>query len=281
MTPLKTQNRMNKSNKRRLAAALASCVVGLLASCYGGTPLLKINGTLEEPTGTEMPAKVKQALATTTRLHQFEIMDDTTHNVNVFGIGELGGGVSTEGYGVVVMKNATSTLFPDIRNSRQPRAFYDAASNSLWLASCVMEGTGVNVEQLHKMRFGPDDDSTRIVATIEPFQMQQQLISHLNYSVKGDQIAFYANGVKLATATNTVTDMGGLDAEQPIWIGEQISYDLGHGDVRVCVTPGVKFTTGLVLTYDDMPTLSAKVKVADDGSFRLTDFKADDGEREQ
>ncbi|MBQ4174874.1 MAG: hypothetical protein II597_08770, partial [Prevotella sp.] len=61
--------------------------------------------------------------------------------------------------------------------------------------------------------------------------------------------------------------------EQPIWIGEQISYDLNNGNPRVYFTPGVKFVTGLVLTYDDMPTLSASIQLAEDGSYELSDFK--------
>ena len=69
--------------------------------------------------------------------------------------------------------------------------------------------------------------------------------------------------------------MGGLDEEQPVWIGEQISYMLDDGQLRVCFVPGIKFTTGLVLTYDDMPTLSASITIQKNGSFSLSDFKVE------
>ena len=266
---------MVRKNLWVYAAILATCGLGLFTSCNDGTTLMKVNGVLEEPVADKMPEQVEKAFATAQKVHPFEIMNDSANNVCVFGISELDGGVSTEGYGVMVNKNATSTTFNNIRNSRQPKAFYDAESNSLWLTSCVMEGTGTNVEQLYKMQFGSDNDSARIVATFEPFQMQQKILEQMSYSVKGEQIKFYANGVEIASAKNTVTDMGGLDAEQPIWVGEQISYDFGNGQPRVCFVPGVKFTTGLVLTYVDMPTLSASIDLKEDGNYTLSDFKAE------
>ena len=272
---------MIRKNLWMFAAILVTCGLGLFSSCYDGIALTKVNGVLEEPVVDKIPEQVEKAYATTKKVHPFEIMNDSANNISVFGISELDGGVSTEGYGVMINKNAISTTFNNIRNSRQPRAFYDATSNSLWLASCVMEGTGTNVEQLYKMQFGSDNDSASIVATIEPYQMQQKIIEYMHYSIKGEQITFYANGVEIASALNTVSDMGGFDAEQPIWIGEQISYDLSNGQPRVCFVPGVKFTTGLVLTYDDMPTLSASIDLKEDGSYELSDFKAEKSKEEK
>ena len=273
---------MNRKNLWVLAAALFTCGLGLFSSCFDGAALMNVNGALEEPVINTMPEQVEKAYATTGKVHTFAILNDTANNVCVTGISELDGDVSTEGFGVMISKNATSTSFHDIRNSRQPQAFFDAASNSLWLTSCVMEGTGINVEQLYKMEFGTADDSARIVTTIEPYQLQQKIIEQLKYSVKDDQITFYANGVEIASAKNTVTDMGGLDAEQPIWVGEQISYNINNGQPRVCFVPGVKFTTGLVLTYDDMPTLSASLTFNEDGTYTLSDFKAEAaGEQKQ
>jgi len=50
---------------------------------------------------------------------------------------------------------------------------------------------------------------------------------------------------------------------------------LNNGKPRVCFVPGVKFTTGLVLTYVDMPTISASIDYEKDGSLTLTDFKVE------
>ena len=68
---------------------------------------------------------------------------------------------------------------------------------------------------------------------------------------------------------NTVKDMGGFDDEQPLWIGEQLYYDISGDEPMVVFTPGVKFTTGLVLTYDDMPELSAPITIDENGLFTI------------
>lgn len=266
---------MNKRHQWMFTAILLCCGMGMLSSCNGGKALKDISGTLDEPIVCQMPDSIRQALDKTIKVHCFEIMSDSANNISVSGIGELDNGVSTLGYGMTVVKNATTTTFPDIRNSRQPQAYYDKNADCLWLSSCVMEGTGVNVEQLYKLQFGTADDRARVVMTIEPYQMQQQFISHLRYTIEGEKITFHANGVALTTAENTVKDMGGFDTEQPVWIGEQISYMLDDGQLRVCFVPGIKFTTGLVLIYDDMPTLSAGISIKEDGSFSLSDFKVE------
>lgn len=263
---------MKRKNFWMIAAILLTCGMSVLTSSCTNDKILKdVGGVLEEPIVNQVPEQVEQGYVKSIKIHPFEIMNDTANNVNVSGISELDGGLSTEGYGVILTKNDISTSFTDIRNSRQPQAFYDASANTLWLTSCVMEGTGTNVEQLYKLQFG-SNDIAHIAATIEPYQMQQKILEHLKYSVEGEKITFFVDGTEIASATNTVKDMGGLDDEQPIWIGEQISYDLNNGNPRVCFVPGVKFITGLVLTYTDMPTLSASIQLAEDGSFELSDF---------
>lgn len=261
-----------KKNLWMWATILLSCGLAL-TSCGDAAVQKKVSGVLEEPVVVDMPEQVEKAYAATTKVHTFDILNDTLHNISVAGIGELDGGASTEGFGVMVTKNATSTSFHGIRNTRQPMAAYDADANCLWLTSCVMEGTGTHVEQLYKMQFGTADDSARVVMAIEPYQMQQTLIEHLTYTVAGEEVTFYVDGTPIATAKNTVTDMGGFDAEQPVWVGEQISYDLSGAQPRVCFVPGVKYTTGLVLTYDDMPTLSAQLTVNDNGGYTVGDLK--------
>ena len=260
--------------KKHLAiCSILFAVCAAFTSCGDAAVQKKMSGVIDEPVVVNVPEQVEKAYAATTKVHTFDILNDTAHNISVSGIGELDGGVSTEGFGVMVTKNATSTSFHGIRNTRQPQAAYDAHANSLWLTSCVMEGTGTHVEMLYNMQFGTADDSARVVATIEPYQMEQTLIEHLTFMVAGEQITLYADGAQIATATNTVTGMGGFDAEQPVWVGEQIGYDLSGAQPRVCFVPGVKFTTGLVLTYDDMPTLSARLTLNDDGSYSLSDFQ--------
>lgn len=266
---------MNTIKLWTVAAVVLLCGTSVFTSCYDGKALNKVSCVLDSPIVDKAPEKVRQAMADAKKFHLFEIMKDTANNISISGIGELDNGQSAEDYGVVVVKNATSTLFPDIRNSRRPSAFYDAETKCCWLAAGVMEGTGTHVEQLYKIEFGTADDSARIAATIEPYQMQKKFEEGFRYNIEGDDMTFYVNGVEVASAKNTVTDMGGFDSEQPVWIGEQISYYMNDGKMRVCFVPGIKFTTGLVLTYDNMPSISACVELDDKGDIHLSDFKAD------
>ena len=60
--------------------------------------------------------------------------------------------------------------------------------------------------------------------------------------------------------------------DDAIYIGEQISYAI-EGPLRVVFTPGVNFTVGKVLQYDDMPDITATVTLNEDGSFTLSNFE--------
>lgn len=264
---------MNRLHKKRIwSALLAFCGLALAAACTRAPQQRAACGVLDEPVVCQMPREIRQALEATQKVHPFEILDDEAHSVCVLGIGELDEGRSTEGYGIMVQRNATSTLFPDIRHSRQPQARYDTQDSTLWYASCVMEGTGVHAEQLYHIAFCAANDSARIAGTIEPYRMQQALLEHLRYTLGGEQITFYADGEEIAQARISTADMGPTDTEEPVWIGEQISYDLSQDRLRVCFVPGIRFASGPVLFYDDMPTLSADITLAGDGSFTLSAF---------
>ena len=81
--------------------------------------------------------------------------------------------------------------------------------------------------------------------------------------------------------------MGGFDDEQPLWIGEQLYYDVSGDEPKVIFTPGVKFldkpsgkaerTTGLVLTYDDMPEFSVPITIDENGLFTLHEISVMSG----
>lgn len=257
-----------------MAAILTLCSQSVfLSACKStGTELPHVAGTQDEPLTTESaPAKVLEAMEAASRFHEHEIMSDTVNSISVCSIDEVDT-TSTEGYGIVVVKGATSTTFPHIFNGRQPLARYDAKTGNLWLTSSAMQGTGIAVEWLYQIRFH-DNDSAYIAQVIEPYNLQQQLCQRLGYSIDGERVTLYDDGRNIATTTNTVTDMGGFDSEQPLWIGEQMQYDLSGDVPQLLVTPGIKFTTGLVLTYDDMPTLSAPLTIANDGKVSIGDLK--------
>ena len=256
--------------KNFISLAIAIIAMGMMtAGCKTASVETKqMAGTMEEPVPSDtMPDNVKQALAKATKYHSHELMNDTTNEVCVVSIDEMDE-TSTEGYGIQVTKGAMSTTFPNIRNTREPQATYNAKTGDLWLTSSAMEGTGVRVEWLHQIRFG-ENELAYVKTEVNPYGVQQELLQRLGYTIEGETITIYDGGKQLATVKNTVTDMGGFDDEQPLWIGEQLYYDVSGDEPKVIFTPGVKFTTGLVLTYDDMPELSAPITIDENGLFTI------------
>ena len=128
-----------------------------------------------------------------------------------------------------------------------------------------VEGTGVLVERPWIFSFA-EDGKALLEATVDPFELQQSLCGRIGYSVKGKDISMFADGKPLSIVTVTENDMGGL-WEDPVWIGEQISYDI-TGPLKVTVTPGVSYIVGKVLDYDVIPPIEATVNLTGD-SFSL------------
>lgn len=258
--------------KRKTFISLAIVVIAMglvMAGCKtAGLDKKQLAGTMEEPMPSDMmPDHVQQALAKAIKYHCHDLLNDTVNEIYVSSIDEVDQ-TSTEGYGINVTKGALSTTFPNIRHTREPQAGYNTKTGDLWLTSSAMEGSGVRVEWLHQIRFG-DNDLAYVKTEVNPYGVQQELLQRLRYSIKGETISLYDGEKLLATVTNSVKDMGGFDDEQPLWIGEQLYYEVSNGDPKVIFTPGVKFTTGLVLTYDDMPELSAPFTIDENGLFTI------------
>ena len=130
-----------------LAAILASGFGAVLTSCnWTEAKVLPVAGTLD----AELGALNAERSPFNSQSSTFSVMSDTVAGVSVFGIDRVDT-VSTQGYGIVVVKGATQTTFPNIRNVRQPQAKYDREADVLWLTSSAMEGTGVQVEWLCQM----------------------------------------------------------------------------------------------------------------------------------
>lgn len=251
--------------------------ISCLTACTDGSRSQQpkaVCGTLDGPLVSDsVPAPVQRVLDGATILHQYELMSDSAAQLSVCAVAEADE-QSTQGYGIVVHKGAQSTTFAHLRNTRQPKAWFDAGTGSLWLATSAMEGTGVQVEQLSLIRFQPDGKAY-IAAAIDPFDIQQMLCQRLSYVAIGadhaERIELYIDGEAADTLVNTVTDMGLYD-DDALWVGEQLTYEFDGARPRLCVTPGVKYVTGLVLTYDDTPTLTAHISVDADGAPSITDL---------
>jgi len=222
-------------------------------------------GILEHPVPTfAAPDSVHMAMNWAFMDRYVNLLDDKTNHVSVWSLVNCNPGVSSKGYGIIVTRNKVSTPLPDIYHGNAPKAYYAADSGNLWLICGAIEDPVIHTERLYQLRFD-EDNKASVIAAVDPYDMQQLLLERLGYSIEGDSITFYDDSTKLVTVGSTVTDMGGFDSEQPIWIGEQMRYAFEDDAVHVHFDPGVKFTTGLILHYEDMPTLSARVILGESG----------------
>ena len=240
---------------------LAALVCVAVSGCKRGGGVKAVRGVLEGPAGTgNAPDAVKEVLKDAVPDDRYElIFEDKDTGIRVWGLMRCSEEVSAESYGVVIACGEKFTAFPDIRHGNMPRASYDASSGRLTLVGADVEGTGVLVERPWIFTFA-EDGKALLEATVDPFELQQSLCGRIGYSVKGKDISMFADGKPLSIVTVTENDMGGL-WEDPVWIGEQISYDI-TGPLKVTVTPGVSYIVGKVLDYDVIPPIEATVNLA-------------------
>ena len=255
------------------SAIILALAVMLASACNNKKDqILPVRGTMNGPLREERaPQKVHLAMTLDYTDRYENILDDKENGVSVWSLVWCNPNISSEGYGIQVTKDNKTTCFPNLYHGKNPRAEYDAGNGTLWVFCGVMEGTGVHVEKPCLFRF--DETGSAITETkIDPYTIQEILCNRLGYRIKDNEITLYDKGETLCSVTSTVTDMGGFDKDDPVWIGEQLSYYTQEGILYIQITPGVKFTTGLVLLYDDMPTLTAPVKLGANGSLQIGDI---------
>lgn len=276
--------------KKTLIALLV--IAGLSLTSCNQKYTKPLNGVLDFVFKSEVPEKVNKIKQEFGFDENYEkLLDEKKDGVGVYSVYGFKDGTSSEGYGIVIRKDGVWSAFPEICHGKNPLARYDKKRNSLWLTGGVMEGTGVFVEKLYHIKFN-EDGKAYIAGNIDPYIMQEELCKKFSYSIKNDKITFYAgeskperhltnprlwfdkitsSGVReLCVRENKVKDMGGFDKDA-IWIGEQLFYDISGDDLYVYFVPGVKFVTGLVLHYENMPTLTARITIDKDGHFTLSD----------
>ena len=279
--------------KHRLIGIIAVLTIIVLSLTSCNQKYTKpLNGVLDFVFKSEVPEKVNKINEEFGFDEKYEILlDEKQDGVGVYSITGFTDGTSSEEFGIVIRKDGVWSAFPEICHGKNPLARYDKKRNCLWLTGGVMEGTGVFVEELYHIKF-KNDGKAYIAGVIDPYIMQEELCKKFSYSIKNDMITFYAgekkserhltnplrwfdkissSGVReLCVRENKMKDMGGFDKDA-IWIGEQLFYDISGDDPYVYFIPGVKFVTGLVLHYENMPTLTARITIDKDGHFTLSD----------
>ena len=142
-----------------------------------------------------------------------------------------------------------------------------------------MEGTGVHVEWLYQIRF-QENGKAYIKTVVNPYNMQQELLKRMGYTIDGESVTLYDQDNVLKTVTNTISDMGEFDQDKPICIGEQLYYDVNGDKPRVVFVPGLKFATSPMPYYDDMPDLSAPFAIDDNGNYTIGEITVHDNSAE-
>lgn len=214
------------------------------------------------------PQKVVEAINKCFVDRHESVVHDEENNLSVWSLVWCSSNVSSDGYGIVVSKDRVSTYLPNIYHGKNPIARFDAKKKILWLACGAIEGTGVCAERLYALKFD-EKGNAQVAFAIDPYKMQEALRAKLFYSVDGNRISIYSDENHLYDVAVKENDMGGLDSECPVWIGEQLRYDISGDDIYVRVNLGVKFNTGLVLNYEELIEIVAEVDIDENGEFSI------------
>lgn len=168
---------------------------------------------------------------------------------------------SLNNYGIVIRSNGNNYDFAEICHGKNPIVDYDEDKKILFIAGDVIEGTGTHVEALYV--FEVKDDGAVVNTTyLDPFEVQEYFKKQMTYDVHNNMITLKLKNRKIAEVENTEDGEGALRA---VAIGEQIAYEFDEDrNIKVNVIPGVKFGVGSSLYYEDMPTISADVKLEKD-----------------
>ena len=241
------------------------CVAFVVKKSKGeAVTLLPAKGVLENRLAREeAPMAVVTAMQPAVIDDRFEcVLRDETAQLEVWSLLKVSDEVSSEGFGVIVVKDGVKNVFASMRHGKMPLAYFDAAKGRLWLTGGVMEGTGVHVEKAYGIEFD-DKGVAHIVTEIDPYDIQNLVCEHLAYFTEGDSLTLYDQNTRLATVESTVDNMGGF-YDDAVWVGEQLSFTFDAQGPKVHVVPGANFVVGKVLFYDFMPTLVARVRLEGD-----------------
>lgn len=239
--------------------------VNISGSQFHGT--MNKNWKKDEPTKKELKniEQVKEIFNTTnvevnSKLYEC-LYGDMESPLSVWSLLKGKDDESLNYYGIVIRSNGNNYDFADICHGKNPIVDYNEDKKKLLIAGDVIEGTGTHVEALYA--FDVKDNGEVVNTTyLDPFEVQEYFKKQMTYDVHKDNITLKLKNRKIAEVVNTEDGEGALRA---IAIGEQIAYEFDEEhNIKVNVIPGVKFGVGSSLYYEDMPTISADVKLNKD-----------------
>lgn len=173
-----------------------------------------------------------------------------------------------DNYGIVIRKDEKNSVFPDVCHGNDPIVDVDEDKDIVLLAAGVIEGTGTHTEALYI--FGANGDAMELKGFVDPYDIISYVNEKMTCDINGNEVAFKVGRKKVTTIQNHEEGYGVL---RRVDVGDQIFYDIDDNhNVKVSVTPGLKFGVTTVLFYDDMPTFEFDVKI-NNGKVSFGDIK--------
>lgn len=236
--------------------------VNITGSEFHGT--LSKKWKKDEPTNKEKKniANVQKILEETNlekdnRLYEC-IYGDLDSELSVWSLVSGDKNESLNYYGLIIRNEGKDYLFADICHGKNPVADYNDKTKKLIMSADVIEGTGVHADALYAFDIKKNDVTN--IALLDPYDVQEYFAEHMTYDVKQNDITFKLNNKVISQMTNHEDGYGTLRA---LAVGEQIAYEFDdEHNIKVNVTPGIKFGPGINLFYDETPTFSADVKLS-------------------
>lgn len=173
-----------------------------------------------------------------------------------------------DNFGIIVRNNGKNFEFADLEHGKNPTADYDEKAKKLFIACDVIEGTGTHAEVLYA--FDIKKNEVTNIALLDPYDVQLYFMDNMTYDVKQNDISFKLRNKVISQMVNHEDGYGTLRA---LAVGEQIAYEFDEKhNIKVNVTPGIKFGPGVNLFYEETPTFSAEVKLKGN-KFALSNIK--------
>ena len=196
------------------------------------------------------------------------IYEDTKSNISIWSLVGSKNEESLDYYGIIICNNDKSYTFPEVCHGKNPIADYDEKAKKIYLACDVIEGTGTHAEALYV--FSVNGDKVEYEDLFDPYDVQEFFQDKMSYDVMKNDITIKLNNKVVSKIVNTEDGNGAIRA---LVIGEQIAYEFDDNhNIKVTVTPGIKFGPGTSIYYDESPSYIANVKYKNH-NFKIENIK--------
>lgn len=190
------------------------------------------------------------------------VLQDSENDVTVWNLMRIPGTEDHSYSGIAIRKGGVITGLPYVVHGYFSSARFDSKTGILWYSGTGASGTGIHKEELYRIEFDASE-AARVTCHIEPIPIQERFIKGLTYTVRDSVITLWKDDAPLFETNAMVEGLGEYDREA-VWIGDQIRYDISGTTPSAILSPGVRFVSGPVLSYEGMPDLRAELDIKPD-----------------